>query len=112
MVARRHTPSDCPIKAANIGKYAYYGYDDAGQLDWRIDGNGAVTYYLYDNAGRTSEVRYPAETAYFSYDALGNRTWMANAQRARSTSPTMPWAAPSTSTIPPWTNTSTMRMMR
>ena len=26
-------------------------------------------------------MRYPAETAYFSCDALGNRTWMANAQR-------------------------------
>ncbi|MBZ9612848.1 RHS repeat domain-containing protein [Rheinheimera maricola] len=53
------------------------GYTSNGQVDWRKDGNGNTTQYVYDGFDRLEEVTYPdGSYELYSYDGNGNKkTW-------------------------------------
>lgn len=39
-----------------------FGYDEAGNLNWKMDGNGDYTFYKYDDLNRLTDVYYDAGT--------------------------------------------------
>lgn len=58
-------------------------YDPAGNVLQRIDGNGAITNYVYDDPeDLPTDIQYPASPSlnvHFSYDSFGRRTSMTDA---------------------------------
>jgi len=56
-----------------------YSYDADGNRQTRIDARGNLTTYLYDSRNLLTQRQYPDGTrATFTYNALGDRTTMAN----------------------------------
>ena len=56
-----------------------YSYDPDGNHQTRIDARGNLTTYLYDSRNLLTERQYPdGSRATFTYNALGDRTAMAN----------------------------------
>jgi len=65
-----------------MGQVTSYAYDDGGRLISKTDPNGKITTMIYDAAGLTSSVTYPAvnglaaKTVSYTYDNSGNMlTW-------------------------------------
>lgn len=63
-------------------------YDDDGNLLQRIDGNGVVTNYLYNDAeSQLTDIQYPASTSLnvnFGYDTFGRRSSMTDGTGSQS----------------------------
>jgi len=57
-----------------------YGYEPAGQRQWRLDAKGQLTTYTYDNNGRRTGIQYSdGSRGTYAYDAVGNRARMEDA---------------------------------
>ena len=66
------------LSLSTLGGYSsLYSYDGNGNLQRRVDGNGAIIDYEYDALNRLTRIRYPDGTSVaYEYDANGNRQAM------------------------------------